>query len=475
MTKETEYRTTIDEQQVQESGFEFPHDEYTDAEAIDSVSSFVFDRWRDRLSLMSACVGIAVFAIIVPIPPMMVGVGEALLSVPVIATVFVGYYVGRPLIAVYNHLTRDYEQYDALPSVSVVIPAYNEAGTISDVIDGVFDQPYPSPVEVVVCDDGSSDGTWSILQSLTQKYDRLTITKQENSGSSVARNNALSHATNEIVVSMDADTVLGDTALYEAGVSFCRQPDVVAVGTNVGVLNPTESLWTRMQVYNYLLSMEVSRMFQSQLGFVLVLSGGCSVFRREVLDAVDGWNDSTHFSDDYDLTIRVHRHGPIAYNPNIHAFTEVPATFRSLWKQRLLWRQRGTTVTLAHLNKQGRSTYGTLGLIGLPLRLSILLLIVWSMVTAVQALVGGQVALRSVVLAVGVGGTIVTSGLSAIMVCSAVLCCRDRTALEMPLSAFLYLFVYRWFHLTVRFTGTIYGLYRYVLYRREQSDDVASS
>jgi cellulose synthase/poly-beta-1,6-N-acetylglucosamine synthase-like glycosyltransferase len=435
-----------------------------------AVTSFDIDQRFARLSLAIFCFGLAVVTLVAPIPLIGGSWITSLTAAPLVATLFFAWYLGRPLTAVYNHLSQDYAPVEDLPSMTVSMPAYNEAGTISDCINGIMDQKYPAPLQVVVCDDGSTDDTWETLEFLSVVYDELTIVHQENSGSSVARNRALEEAKHEIVLSMDADTVLKDNALYEAGASFARNPDAVAVGTNVGVLNPKESIWTRMQVFNYLLSMEMSRMFQSQFGFVLCLSGGCSVFKRDVLEAVGGWNDSRLLSDDYDLTVRVHEHGPIEYCPTIHAYTEVPSSVRSLWHQRMAWRQRGVTVTLVHLRKSGDRSYGTLGMIGLPMRMSLIALVFVVLLQSAFAVISGPATVPGMASQLLISGIIITTGLMALGIGITIVVCRDRKVLQESLGLLLYLFVYRWFVITVRFLGSLKGLYYYYLYWREPTN-----
>lgn len=441
-----------------------------------TVTSFSIDRRFARFAQAVFCFGLAFVLLTVPIPSIDQPAIIVLTGTPMFAVLFIGWYVGRPLMAAYKQLTYDYTPVDPdhLPSITVMIPAYNEEETIANTITNVFSQTYPIPVEVVVCNDGSSDDTWSILQFMDTVYERLTIVQHENSGLPATRNHALEHATNDIILSMDADTVLKDNALYEAGTAFVRNPDAVAVGTNVGVLNPTESVWTKMQVYNYLLSMELSRMYQYGLGYVLVLSGGCSVYKREVLEAAGGWNEQLE-AEDYDMTVRVHEYGPIVYSPVIHAYTDVPTTFRDLWRQRFRWRHGGMTTTLVHSDKSGSRAYGMLGVVGLPLKLALGALVFWSIGTTIFSILNGQLQFSVVFVQAFIVTTVITTGLSAFMIGITIVFCRDRKSLDVPGALPLYLAVYRWFHLTVRFIGSIYGIYNYLRYLRGNNVNTASN
>lgn len=420
-----------------------------------AVTSFVFDRLVDRVPLSLFCFSISFLVLAVPLP-VVGGSGFAALGrAPLIFWAFVGYYIVRPILAAYRHLNLDYEQFDELPSMTVSLPAYNESGTVQETIEQIFSQEYPGPLEVVVCDDGSTDDTWEILNGLLWFYDNLIIVQQENAGSGAARNTALEHGNHEIVLSMDTDTVLKENALYEAGAAFKRNPEAVAVGTNVGVLNSDASIWTKMQLYNYALAMEIGRMFQSQLGFVLVLSGGCSVFKRDVLEAIGGWNTTQLMADDTDITVRVHECGPVTYNPNIQSYTEVPESFTSLWKQRMRWRQHGVTAMLFHYRKQFNPSYGRFGLIGMPLRGTILTIVFWQIATFIFIFVTNRPSITKSLLLLVASVVIISIALSALSVGTVALFTRNRMILDNPLYALLYLFLYRFFHATVRFLGTL--------------------
>jgi glycosyltransferase involved in cell wall biosynthesis len=89
------------------------------------------------------------------------------------------------------------------PLVSVIIPAYNRAHTVSETIDSVLQQTYPM-VEVIVVDDGSTDGTQEILRGYGT---RIRATRQENAGQMAARNCGIRAARGEIITFLDSDDV----------------------------------------------------------------------------------------------------------------------------------------------------------------------------------------------------------------------------------------------------------------------------
>lgn len=90
------------------------------------------------------------------------------------------------------------------PTISVIIPNYNNAQFLTECVDSVFVQTY-QPLECIVVDDGSTDNSLEVLNELSQKYPKLRIFEQINSGPSVARNLGMKHAKGEYIAVLDAD------------------------------------------------------------------------------------------------------------------------------------------------------------------------------------------------------------------------------------------------------------------------------
>lgn len=112
--------------------------------------------------------------------------------------------------------------------ISVVIPAYNAQRTLMDTLDSVFRQTWPA-VEVIVVDDGSTDGTWQLLQSLG---DRIRCLRQENAGLAAARRTGVAAARGRWVALMDADDLCHPERLAVQAAVMQRFPDVVLCGTD---------------------------------------------------------------------------------------------------------------------------------------------------------------------------------------------------------------------------------------------------
>lgn len=99
-------------------------------------------------------------------------------------------------------IDRDDAEPQGLPTVSVVIPAYNAAETIERALNSVYAQTYPNLIEVIVVDDGSQDATAQIVR---ERFPEVILIQQENAGVAVARNVGVARATGDLIAFLDAD------------------------------------------------------------------------------------------------------------------------------------------------------------------------------------------------------------------------------------------------------------------------------
>lgn len=381
-----------------------------------------------------------------------------LLANPLFIVILGGWYIGRVSIAGLAHWRRKRRRArgdmpTATPSVSILIPAYNEEDTVSHTIKSIQELDYEGAIETVVVDDGSTDDTWSILQFLSDMHDTLRVITQENAGSSVARNTALEHATNEVVISLDADTELHADAIKEITRHFTSE-SVVAVGGNVSVSNmATGGWWARTQLFDYAAAMEIGRMFQVSLGYVLCISGAFGAFRRETLLEAGGWNDHWLYSDDFEVSVRIQEYGDVKYTPHAIADTEVPTTIRGWFKQRRAWAQRGVSVMLLHYKKQLNVDMGTVGMIGLPIRAIITIGIMHQVVVYVSILISGSVNVLVNIAWLFIVGVIVSSAACCVMTGALLLFVVDEKPVEHAEWLLSYLTIYRPLHLLARLNG----------------------
>lgn len=113
---------------------------------------------------------------------------------------------------------------DAQPKVSVIISVYNTEAYLREAVESIINQSLKE-IEIIIVNDGSTDGSASIIEELAAKDSRIITISQKNSGPSIARNNGLSHATGIYVYFMDSDDRLRNDALtmcYE----MCKKKDL---------------------------------------------------------------------------------------------------------------------------------------------------------------------------------------------------------------------------------------------------------
>ncbi|GBC92319.1 Poly-beta-1,6-N-acetyl-D-glucosamine synthase [bacterium HR15] len=220
------------------------------------------------------------------------------------------------------------------PLVSVLIAAYNEQPVIERTLRAVLASTYPS-LEVVVVDDGSTDGTAEEVFRHFGRDSRVRLIRQPNQGKGAALNRALQVAQGEVLICIDADTMLAPDAIERLVVHF-TDPQVGAVAGNIRVGNP-EGILALWQMIEYTVSQNLDRRAGALLNAVFVVPGALGAWRRRAVMQVGGYETDT-LAEDMDLTWRLRMAGwRIENEPNARAYTEVPTTPRAFLKQRFRW------------------------------------------------------------------------------------------------------------------------------------------
>jgi len=236
---------------------------------------------------------------------------------------------------------------DALPMISLVVPAYNEGVVIQQAIRSLLTLDYPN-YEILVIDDGSSDDTYEKAREVARESTKITvrvITKR-NGGKSDALNTGMTHAKGEFVLNMDGDSKLSPNTL-RACLRHFEDPSVGAVAGNVKVVN-RENIWTNIQALEYIEGLAMARKAQSFLRSVNIIPGPLGMFRKTVLQQVGGYDHDT-FAEDCDLTLKMLMRGwHIAYEPTAIAWVESPSRLLDLLKQRYRWTRGILQATRKH-------------------------------------------------------------------------------------------------------------------------------
>ena len=225
---------------------------------------------------------------------------------------------------------------NALPLISLVVPAYNEGVVIQAAIRSLLLLDYPN-YEILVIDDGSTDDTYEKALGVAREPHSIpirVITKR-NGGKAEALNTGMTAARGEFILNMDGDSKLSSNTL-RACIRHFDNPKIGAVAGNVKVIN-RENMWSNIQALEYVEGLAMARKAQSFLRIVNIIPGPLGMFRKTVLQQVGGYDHDT-FAEDCDLTLKMLMRGwQIAYEPAAVAWVETPSQLLNLLKQRYRW------------------------------------------------------------------------------------------------------------------------------------------
>src|SRR6266850_1918799 len=234
-------------------------------------------------------------------------------------------------------------QSDALPPITILVPAYNERATIEASVTAILTLEYRN-YEVVVVNDGSKDDTMEQLRHAFDLYEiprvypetietkplralyrsrsrsRLLVLDKENGGKADSLNAAINASRFPLVIAVDADTLIEPDALLRLTRPFLLGRHIAAVGGTVRVANGCTVKDGRVidarvpgrflpgvQVVEYLRAFLFGRLGWNRLGGSLVISGAFGLFRKEYLHAIGGYR-ATSVVEDLDLVVRLHRY-----------------------------------------------------------------------------------------------------------------------------------------------------------------------
>ncbi|MEU4237792.1 bifunctional polysaccharide deacetylase/glycosyltransferase family 2 protein [Actinoplanes sp. NPDC026619] len=246
--------------------------------------------------------------------------------------------------------------------VSVIVPAYNEKEGIEAAVRSLAGGDYPT-IEVVVVDDGSTDGTAAIVERMGMPGVR--VVRVPNGGKSNALNTGIALAKHDLIVTVDGDTIFEKDSIRNLVQAFA-DPTVGAVAGNVKVGN-REKMVAAWQHIEYVIGFNLDRRLYEVLNCMPTVPGAIGAFRREALAQVGGISDET-LAEDTDVTMALCRAGwRVVYEERAKAWTEAPTTLEQLYRQRYRWSYGTMQAMWKHrraLRDSGPS--GRFGRVGLP-------------------------------------------------------------------------------------------------------------
>lgn len=275
------------------------------------------------------------------------------------------------------------------PTLGVIIAAHNEAGVLGITIDTLIAQADP-PDLILIADDGSSDDTPAELKRLyglempalgaisgaAPGLPSLYWLRVPHGGKARALNQAIQQVDTDVVLTVDADTLLDAGALAAMRGAFAAEPALVAA---TGVLTPICGPSLSGRVFQWFQTYEYVRNFLSRYAWMrvdslLLISGAFAAFRRDALITVGGF-DPACLVEDYELIHRLHRHSAdaglgwtIRVIGGATARTDAPASLMTFLRQRRRW--FGGYLQTQYWNRDmiGNPHFGSLGTAQMPVK-----------------------------------------------------------------------------------------------------------
>lgn len=236
---------------------------------------------------------------------------------------------------------------EKLPTLSVIIPAYNEGPMIERSIRSVLAADYPRELlDIIVVDDGSRDDTYFHIERLRSEHPDVVrvIRFRGNQGKRAGLFHGFTAARGELVITLDSDSEIEPQTLQMMVAPLVLDPQVGAVAGRVQVLN-RKTLLGRMLEVQYALAFDFARASQSAYRSVACCPGALSAFRRAlILPHLEGWMNQTFLGrpvshgEDQALTNIVLKQGyDTVYQRFAVVHTIAPQHYRQLFRMFTRW------------------------------------------------------------------------------------------------------------------------------------------
>ncbi|MFS4466409.1 glycosyltransferase [Maribacter sp. 2210JD10-5] len=237
---------------------------------------------------------------------------------------------------------------EELPTVTVIVPAYNEGKQVYATLMSLAESDYPhEKVQLLSIDDGSQDDTWYWMQKAKEELgDRVSIAQQpHNKGKRHALYRGFNEGTGEIFVTVDSDSIVNKDTLRNLTSPFIVDENCGAVAGNIRVLNNEKALLPKMLDVSFTLSFEFVRSAESSLNSVLCTPGALAAYRSSaVFNCLPDWINQTFMGqpsdigEDRAMTNMILKQGfHVLFQKNAFAYTNVPEKYKGLYKMFIRW------------------------------------------------------------------------------------------------------------------------------------------
>ena len=252
---------------------------------------------------------------------------------------------------------------DDLPSVTIIVPCFNEEFTVGKTLDSLLDLEYPKDrLKIVAVNDGSTDNTRYVLERYVNNS-QIEIIYKDNGGKHTALNLAIKKSDSQYIGCLDADSYARPDSLLRI-ISKFNKPEIMAVVPSLQVFEP-KTIIQRMQKVEYIIG-SFMRTILAEMNALYVTPGPFSIFRREVFETI-GYYKEAHNTEDMEMAMRMQFNGlKIASAHDSIVFTSSPKNVKSLYKQRVRWTSGFLNNVRDYRSMLFNVNYGNIGMFVLP-------------------------------------------------------------------------------------------------------------
>ncbi|MFB6115955.1 MAG: glycosyltransferase family 2 protein [Candidatus Nanosalina sp.] len=231
-------------------------------------------------------------------------------------------------------ISKSFETPDEWPSVSILVPAYNEESVVGDSLENLLSIGYPD-LNVIFVDDASTDSTLKKAREFEDDSRLEIVALDKNRGKAGALNAGLEHTESELTAVQDADSVIEEEVLKTAVSRIEAEEETGAVIARIMPLK-RNSFVRKLQVVEYMMT-NFHRKLMSVVDILDITPGAFSIYQTEDLKDLGGF-DVGNLTEDQDMAWRLRKKGrSIKMVYNVKSNTELPSNFRDLKGQRVRW------------------------------------------------------------------------------------------------------------------------------------------
>lgn len=259
------------------------------------------------------------------------------------------------------------------PTVSFIVPAWNEEKTLRKTIESILNLYYPKEkIQILIINDGSTDRTKEVANHLISEnplWDIELINRTrtpEQCTKAPALNEGLKAATGKYIACLDSDSRIEADSLNKIFEMFDEEK-VASVISAIKVSNPI-TIFSKIQRIEYILATFL-RKLMSKVDTLHITPGALSIYKTKIIKNLGGF-DEKNITEDYEIAMRLRYNGyKIKIQPESISYTNVPVSFKGMWDQRVRWFRGFIMTSIKYKNMFANKKFGMMGVFQYPINI----------------------------------------------------------------------------------------------------------